>query len=373
MMNLKYKQKGGNHMKSNCLDTNIILEKKEVNKNEINKISLYCFIEVLCNENFASTHIEYIKKNQIKIIKPFDKNIKDIKLDEEEKKALLILSDFPQLEENLKNNKKKFLEKVRNIKIKIYSYWTYWIIFYYLKELILNLSFEFYKYIPNMSNNDDFKKEICDIEKLTNKKWSEIWKSHSLSELRKDFKCGKYKEHRSKEYEDKICLMIRDREENIFEQNIFKEKINKVIDDYFQLFEKYHSYPLIEENIFKDKDVYSKFCKKYKSLFKKYVKLAKKDYLYEYFKHWQNCLEMYSISSSYYSQLLFFAIPFYILERKIENRKIERNDIFDILILSSIELNDDVKSNEKNLNIFLKNNIPLIREVWNELTYERRL
>ena len=108
MMNLKYKQKGGNHMKSNCLDTNIILEKKEVNKNEINKISLYCFIEVLCNENFASTHIEYIKKNQIKIIKPFDKNIKDIKLDEEEKKALLILSDFLQLEENLKNNKKKF-------------------------------------------------------------------------------------------------------------------------------------------------------------------------------------------------------------------------------------------------------------------------
>ena len=358
-------------MKSNYLDTNIILEKKEVNKKEVNKISLYCFIEVLCNENFSSTHIEYIKKNQIKIIKPFDKSIKDIHLDKEEEKTLLILLDFPQLEENLKNNKRNFLEEVKNIKIKIYSNWTYWIIFYYLKELILNFSFEFYKYIPNMSNNDDFHKEICDIEKLINKKWLEIWKSHSLNELRKDFdKFGKYKEHRSKEYKENILLMIRDSQENIFEQNIFKQKINKEIDDYFQLFEKYHSYPLIEENIFRDKDTYFKFCKKYKSLFKKYIKLIKKDWLYKYFKYWQDILKMYPIYPNYYGQLLFFAIPFYILERKIENRKIERNDIFDILILSSVELNDDVKSNEKNINTFLENNIPLIKEVWDELIHD---
>lgn len=360
-------------MNSNYLDTNIILEKKELNKNEINKISLYSFIEVLCNENFASTHIEYIKKNQIKIVKPSNKNIGDIKLNEEEMKIVLILLDLSQLEENLKNSKENFLKKVRDLKIKIYSNWTYWIIFYYLKELILNLSFEFYKYLPYMVDNDDFQNEIDDIENLTNKEWSKIWKSYSSNELRKDFdKCDKYKEHRSKEYEYKICSMIRDPHENIFEQNIFKDKINKEINDYFQLFEKYHSSPFIEENIFKDKNIYLKFCKKYKSLFKKYIKLAKNDYLYKQFKHWQKCLQMYPLSPNYYNQLLYFAVPFFILERKIEDRKIERNDVFDILIISQKEFYDKIISNEKNIKYFLEKELPIVDKIWENLLFEEK-
>ena len=61
---------------------------------------------------------------------------------------------------------------------------------------------------------------------------------------------------------------------------------------------------------------------------------------------------------------------FFDVKNAEENRKIERNDIFDILILSSVELNDDVKSNEKNINTFLENNIPLIKEVWDELIHD---
>lgn len=354
-------------MKSYCLDTNIILEKKEINKDGINKISFYCLIEVLCNENFSLNHVEYIKKNQIKIIKPSNKNIEDIKLDEEEKKALSALFDFFQLEENLKNNKENFLEKIKNIKIKIYSNWTYWIVFYYLKDLILNLSFEFYKSLPNMDNDYNFQKEICNIEKLTNKKWSDI--CNSLENFKKNKKIC---EHRNNEYKEIIQSMFKIPFESIFESKIFKKKINIEIDSYFQLFEKYYNFPLIKEK-FKNQDIYLEFCKKYKLLFKKYFKLAKEDFLYKFFKHWQKCLEMYPISQDYYHQLLFFAIPFYILERKLEDRKIERNDIFDILILSNIEIKDIVRSKEKNINKFLEDYIPIIEKVWLNLIIEERV
>lgn len=286
------------------------------------------------------------------------------------KKALSALFDFSQLEENLKNNKENFLEKIKNIKIKIYSNWTYWIGFYYLKELILNLSFEFYNFLPNMGNDYNFQKEICNIEKLTNKKWYEIWESHSSSELKKDLdKCCKYKEHRSKEYNDKICSMIRDTHENLFEQNVFKEKINKVIDNYFQLLKKYHSSPPIRKNL-KNQDIYLEFCKKYTLLFKKYFKLAKEDLLCTLFRDWQKRLGIFSISPDYYHQLLFLAAPLYILERKLEGRKIERNDIFDILILSNIKFEDIMISKEKNINKFLEDYIPVVKKVWHNLTIE---